>query len=399
MEDFNLHLTGDVHAIGAAHNLAAAFLDNSLHHKNPLGIDPFSILWPRVVDISDRAVRRAIIGLGGKENGVPRETEWIITVGSEVMAVLALATDLQDLRARLGRIVLATTTDGKPVTCEDIGVAGSMTVLLVDAIKPNLLQTLEGGPGVRPLRAVREHRPRQQLDHRRPARARHERDRLHRGRLRRRHGRREVLRHQVPRVGARAGRGGRRRHGPRAEDAWRRRARSWPASHSIRRSSRRTSRPFEPGRATSRSRSRTSASSASRPSSRSTRSRRTRPAEVEAIKEVALAAGATARGRRDPLHRRWPGRDRPGGGRLGGGLERRAVQAPLPGRRPARREDPDDRDEGLRGRRDRAAAGGPEGAQAVRGARVRAPAGLHGEDPVLAERRREPEGSRRADSP
>jgi formate--tetrahydrofolate ligase len=146
MEDFNLHLTGDVHAIGAAHNLAAAFLDNSLHHKNPLGIDPFSILWPRVVDISDRAVRRAIIGLGGKENGVPRETEWIITVGSEVMAVLALATDLHDLRSRLGRIVLAQTVDGTPVTTEDLGVAGSMTVLLTDAIKPNLLQTLEGGP-------------------------------------------------------------------------------------------------------------------------------------------------------------------------------------------------------------------------------------------------------------
>jgi formate--tetrahydrofolate ligase len=146
MEDFNLHLTGDVHAIGAAHNLAAAFLDNSLHHRNPLGIDPFSILWPRVVDISDRAVRRAIIGLGGKENGIPRETEWIITVGSEVMAVLALATDLHDLRSRLGRIVLAQTADGTPVTTEDLGVAGSMTVLLTDAIKPNLLQTLEGGP-------------------------------------------------------------------------------------------------------------------------------------------------------------------------------------------------------------------------------------------------------------
>src|SRR5712691_1690426 len=146
MEDFNLHLTGDVHAIGAAHTLAAAFLDNSLHHKNPLGIDPFSILWPRVVDISDRAVRRAVIGLGGKENGVPRETEWIITVGSEVMAVLALATDLHDLRSRLGRIVLAQTNDGTPVTTEDLGVAGSMTVLLTDAIKPNLLQTLEGGP-------------------------------------------------------------------------------------------------------------------------------------------------------------------------------------------------------------------------------------------------------------
>ncbi len=146
MEDFNLHLTGDVHAIGAAHNLAGAFLDNSLHHKNPLGIDPQGILWPRVLDISDRALRHVIIGLGGREDGVPRETEFVITVGSEVMAVLALATDLQDLRARLGRIVLATTTDGKPVTAEDVGVAGSMAVLLKDALKPNLLQTLEGGP-------------------------------------------------------------------------------------------------------------------------------------------------------------------------------------------------------------------------------------------------------------
>src|SRR6186713_1969099 len=146
MEDFNLHLTGDVHAIGAAHNLAAAFIDNSLHHKNPLGIDPHGILWPRVVDISDRALRHVVIGLGGREDGIPRETQYVITVGSEVMAVLALATDIFDLRARLGRIVLATTTDGKPVTAEDLHVAGSMTVLLRDAIKPNLLQTLEGGP-------------------------------------------------------------------------------------------------------------------------------------------------------------------------------------------------------------------------------------------------------------
>src|SRR6476660_6876658 len=146
MEDFNLHLTGDVHAIGAAHNLAGAFLDNSLHHKNPLGIDIHGVLWPRVLDISDRALRHVVIGLGGREDGVPRETEFVITVGSEVMAVLALATDLFDLRARLGRIVLATTTDGKAVTAEDLGVAGAMTVLLRDAIKPNLLQTLEGGP-------------------------------------------------------------------------------------------------------------------------------------------------------------------------------------------------------------------------------------------------------------
>jgi len=146
MEDFNLHLTGDVHAIGAAHNLAGAFVDNSLHHKNPLGIDPHGILWPRVVDISDRALRHVVIGLGGREDGVPRETEFVITVGSEVMAVLALATDLFDLRARLGRIVLATRSDGTAVTAEDLGVAGAMTVLLRDAIKPNLLQTLEGGP-------------------------------------------------------------------------------------------------------------------------------------------------------------------------------------------------------------------------------------------------------------
>jgi len=146
MEDFNLHLTGDVHAIGAAHNLAGAFLDNSLHHRNPLGIEPRSVLWPRVVDISDRALRHVIIGLGGREDGIPRETEFVITVGSEVMAVLALASDLADLRARLGRIVMATDVSGKAITAEDLGVAGAMTALLVDAIKPNLLQTLEGGP-------------------------------------------------------------------------------------------------------------------------------------------------------------------------------------------------------------------------------------------------------------
>ena len=146
MEDFNLHLTGDVHAIGAAHNLAAAFIDNHIHHGNTLGIDPLNVLWPRVVDISDRALRKVVIGLGGRENGYPRETEFVITVASEVMAVLALASDLHDLRARLGRMVLATTRDGSAITAEDLKVAGSMAVLLKDAIKPNLLQTLEGGP-------------------------------------------------------------------------------------------------------------------------------------------------------------------------------------------------------------------------------------------------------------
>src|SRR6478752_7527873 len=146
MEDFNLHLTGDVHAIGAAHNLAAAFIDNHVHHGNELGIDQNRILWPRVVDISDRALREVVVGLGGAENGYARSTQYVITVGSEVMAILALASDIHDLRARLGRVVLATRRDGTPITAEDLKVAGSMTVLLKDAIKPNLLQTLEGGP-------------------------------------------------------------------------------------------------------------------------------------------------------------------------------------------------------------------------------------------------------------
>jgi formate--tetrahydrofolate ligase len=146
MEDFNLHLTGDNHAVGAAHNLASAFLDNHLYHGNALGIEPSTIDWPHVVDISDRALRQAVIGLGGRENGRPRETEWQITVASEVMAILALATDLHDLRRRLGAVVVAATADDRPVTLEDLKVAGAMTVLLRDAIKPNLLQTLEGGP-------------------------------------------------------------------------------------------------------------------------------------------------------------------------------------------------------------------------------------------------------------
>jgi formate--tetrahydrofolate ligase len=146
MEDFNLHLTGDVHAIGAAHNLAAAFIDNHFHHGNALGMDPLNVLWPRVLDISDRALRKIVIGLGGRENGYPRETEFVITVASEVMAVLALASDLADLRARLGRMVLGTTRDGRAITAEDLKVAGAMAALLTDAIKPNLLQTLEGGP-------------------------------------------------------------------------------------------------------------------------------------------------------------------------------------------------------------------------------------------------------------
>lgn len=146
MEDFNLHFTGDVHAVGLAHNLLAAFLDTSILKGNPLNIDPLSITWPRVVDVSDRALRHIVTGLGGRENGIPRETGYDITVASEVMAILALATDLPDMRKRLGRIVVAFTHNGKPVTAEDMKCAGSMAVLMKDALKPNIIQTLENTP-------------------------------------------------------------------------------------------------------------------------------------------------------------------------------------------------------------------------------------------------------------
>lgn len=148
MEQFNLHLTGDIHAIGAAHNLLAAMIDNHLHHGNQRGIDPYTITWSRVVDISDRALRNVVIGLGKKEDGPMRQTQFDITVASEVMAILALTTGLHDLRRRLGRIVVAQTHDGTPVTADDLRAAGAMTVLLKEALKPNLLQTLEGSPAL-----------------------------------------------------------------------------------------------------------------------------------------------------------------------------------------------------------------------------------------------------------
>lgn len=146
MEDFNLHLTGDTHAVGLAHNLLAAFLDTHLMKGNDLNIDPFSITLNRVVDINDRVLRNIIVGLGGAANGLPRETGYDITVASEVMAILALTTSLKDLRQRIGKMVVGATYDGRPVTAEDLKVAGAMTVLLRDAIKPNLLQTVEHTP-------------------------------------------------------------------------------------------------------------------------------------------------------------------------------------------------------------------------------------------------------------
>ncbi|REJ75753.1 MAG: formate--tetrahydrofolate ligase [Acidobacteria bacterium] len=149
METFNLHLTGDIHAVSAANNLLAAMIDNKLMRGNPLDIDPHSITWKRVVDMNDRALRRIVIGLGGKfEGGEVRETGFDISVASEVMAILALTTSLQDMRKRFGKIVIGMTNDRKPVTAEDIGAAGAMTVLMRDALRPNLMQTLENTPAL-----------------------------------------------------------------------------------------------------------------------------------------------------------------------------------------------------------------------------------------------------------
>ena len=146
MEDLNLHLTGDFHAVTSAQNLCAAMIDASLMHGNKLKLDPHSITWRRAVDVNDRALRDIVIGLGGKLNGAPRQTGYDITAACETMAILGLSTSPQDLRQRLGRAVVGFTIDGKPVTAEDLHAAGAMAVLLKDAIKPNLLQTIENTP-------------------------------------------------------------------------------------------------------------------------------------------------------------------------------------------------------------------------------------------------------------
>ncbi|MBR3300295.1 MAG: formate--tetrahydrofolate ligase, partial [Clostridia bacterium] len=146
MEDINLHFTGDFHAIGAANNLLAAMLDNHIHQGNALGIDTRKITWKRCVDMNDRQLRNVVDGLGGRVNGVPREDGFDITVASEIMAVLCLSTSLSDLKKRIARIIVGYTFDDKPVTAGDLKAEGAMTALLKDAIKPNLVQTLEGTP-------------------------------------------------------------------------------------------------------------------------------------------------------------------------------------------------------------------------------------------------------------
>ncbi len=148
MEDINLHFTGDFHAITSAHMLLSAMLDNSIQQGNLLNIDPRRIIWKRVVDMNDRELRNIVVGLGGKAHGVPREDGFDITVASEVMAILCLATSLHDLKERLKKIVVAYTYEGKPVTCGDLKAAGAMAALLKDAVKPNLVQTLENVPAI-----------------------------------------------------------------------------------------------------------------------------------------------------------------------------------------------------------------------------------------------------------
>ena len=148
MEDINLHFTGDFHAITTAHNLISAMLDNHIHQGNQLNIDPRRIVWKRVLDLNDRALRNIVVGLGGRPNGVPREDGFDITVASEIMAILCLAEDLEDLKERVGRIIVAYRYDGSPVYVKDLKAEGSVALLMKDAVHPNLVQTLENTPAL-----------------------------------------------------------------------------------------------------------------------------------------------------------------------------------------------------------------------------------------------------------
>ena len=212
MEDINLHFTGDMHAITAANNLLCAVLDNHLQQGNDLGVDPRRILVKRCMDMNDRALRSVVVGLGGKVNGVPREDGFMITVASEVMAILCLAADLTDLKKRLGDILVAYTYSNTPVYARDLRVNGAMAALLKDALKPNLVQTLEntpalmhGGPFANIAHGCNPPGPQ--------ARRLHD----HRGGLRLRPGRGEVHGHQMPLRGAFAVGGGARCHGARPQ--------------------------------------------------------------------------------------------------------------------------------------------------------------------------------------
>ena len=221
MEDINLHFTGDFHAITSAHNLLSALIDNHIYWGNALGIDSRRVAWRRVMDMNDRALREIVCSLGGVANGYPREAGFDITVASEVMAIFCLARDLDDLKERLGNIIVGYTRERKPVRAKDLKAHGAMTALLKEAIAPNLVQTLEGTPAFihgGPFANIAHGCNSVIGDHHR-AQAR----RLcrHRSRLRRRSRRREIHRHQVPQGRPRARLRGAGRHHPRAQDAWR----------------------------------------------------------------------------------------------------------------------------------------------------------------------------------
>ena len=226
MEDLNLHFTGDIHAIGAANNLLAAMLDASILHGNPHKIDQLRVGWRRALDMNDRALRNIAVGLGGRANGYPRESGFDITAASEVMAILAVCRDLQDLRARLGRITVAQSFDGgKPITAEDLGAAGAMAVLLKDAIKPNLIQTLEGQPCLMhcgPFANIAHGNNSLVADQVGMKIADYV---VTESGLRLRHGHGEVLRHRLPLRRADAERGRARHHGARDQAPRRRRGR------------------------------------------------------------------------------------------------------------------------------------------------------------------------------
>ena len=207
MENFNLHLTGDIHAISAAHNLIAAMLDAHIYHGNKRDVDIHNIPWRRVVDLNDRALRNIVIGLGKRFDGVPRETGYDITVASEIMAILALTTSLQDMRERIGRMVVAYDKEKNPVSAEDIQAAGAATVLMKEAIKPNLMQSLENTPALVHAGPFRQYRAWQFLHHRRFDRHENRRIRCDGIGLRRGYRRRKVLQHQIAHLRLEAQRG------------------------------------------------------------------------------------------------------------------------------------------------------------------------------------------------
>jgi formate--tetrahydrofolate ligase len=222
MEEMNLHFTGDFHAITSAHNLLAAMIDNHIYWGNELEIDIRRVVWRRVLDMNDRALRQITASLGGVANGFPRETGFDITVASEVMAILCLARDLTDLQARLGSMIVAYRRDKSPVFCRDLKADGAMTVLLKDAMQPNLVQTLENNPAFvhgGPFANIAHGCNSVTATTHRPQGGRICGDR---GRVRGRSWGREVHEHQVPQGGPCPGCGGSGGHGPRDEDERRR---------------------------------------------------------------------------------------------------------------------------------------------------------------------------------